>query len=338
MLKSSRLLNRRVVSACSTLWRPNRPRPAQVETQRAIHDDILIDPYVWLQNADDPAVLDYLKAENDYTESVMAPVAGLEAALFDEMVGRLIENDSTYPIRFGDFWYRWRIEAGQDHWNLVRHSEGPQGPEQMLLNINALAEGRDYYGVVDWEITRDGRYLAYLEDATGGLRYDLVLVDLESGSSLATPIPNVDNFAWAPDGQSLYYVAADESARAYQLRHFVFGNEAPARALYTEVDAEFSLYVGTSADRRFVVASSVASDTSEVRLFDPYDVGADPVVILPRRPGIYYGATHAGGEVVMRINDTSANYRLVSVDLAALQAGATSDDFRNPIMPHGPMP
>ncbi len=304
------------------------PVAAQAETMTEIHGDRLIDPYAWLRNEDDPAVLDYLKAENDYTDAVMAPMRPLEEQLFAEMVSRIVEDDSTYPHRNGDHWYQWLIEAGDDHWSLYQHSGGPDGPARLILDVDALADGLPYYGVVSQEVTRDGRYLAYLEDRSGGLTYDLILVDLATGTPASAPIGGVDSYAWSPDGAALYYVAIDDAARAWQVRRRVIGQDMPDAVIYSEDDPEFVVSVAPTADRRFIQLFSGASDTSEVRFVDPYAPEADPILLLPRQPGVFYGATHAGGEVVIRINDTGPNYRLVAATLADLAGGATDAAFR----------
>ena len=304
------------------------PLAATVDSVTVIHDDRLFDPYAWLRDEANPAVLEYLKAENEYTDAVMAPMRPLEERLFTEMVGRIVEDDQTYPIRYGDFWYQWRIESGQDHWSLVRRRGGPDAPEQMVLDVNALAEGHAYYEVLGHELTRDGRLLAYLEDTSGGLTYDLVLVNLETGAPASPAIHGVSGFVWAPDGSALYYVAIDDSARAWQVRRRTLGVDGPDAVVYSEVDPEYEVEVSLTADRRYVGLFSYASDTTEVRFVDPYAAEVEPILLLPRQPGITYGATHAGGEVLIRINDTGPNFRFAVTTLSELQAGATGDQFR----------
>ncbi len=297
------------------------PIAQRIETVTEVHGDELVDPYAWLRNETDPAVLDYLAAENDYTDQVMAPLARLEQTLFEEMTGRLAEDDSSHPTRYGDYWYHWRVAEGDEHWNLVRTQSGPDGPVETVIDVNAMAAEHDYFDVVGWDVTLDGRLLSYQTDTTGGIDYDLHLRDLHTGEALGPPISGVSGSLWWPDGRALYYIAVDDALRSYEVRRHVPGADGPDQVIYTETDAEYSVGISLSADNRYLVIGSGASDTSEIRFLDPYLHGAEPFVIRPREPGIWYGATHASGQVIVRINDTGPNFRLVATTLADLEAG-----------------
>lgn len=303
------------------------PVATEVESVVAVHGDRLVDPYAWLQDPSDPDVLAYLKAENDYTEAVLAPIEGLEDILFAEMTARIVEDDQTWPNRFGDYWYQWRITGGQEHWNLVRHTGGPDGPSELVLDINALASDHNYFVIQGWSVSRDGRWLAYLEDTTGGLDYAVRMVDLESNAGIDQPIPGVSSIVWDTRGEALYYVANDESARGYQVRRHPRGGEGPDQVIYTERDPEFEVSLARTADQRFVVISTESSDTSEMHFIDPFAPDEPPILLLKRTPGIQYGATSAGGQVLMRINDTGPNYRAVTATLAEIRAGVRPVDF-----------
>lgn len=303
------------------------PVAPQVEHVTEIHDDRLSDPYAWLRALGNPDVLAYLKAENAYTDTVMAPIQGLVDTLFEEMTARIVEDDSTWPLEYGNYWYRWEIKAGQDYWNLVRSAGEPHGPAETILDLNALAQGHDYFDVVGWDVTRDGRWFAYFEDLSGGLDYTIRMMDLETGTEVDQPIPFATSMVWTPDGDALYYVAADESARGYQLRRHERGSEGPDQVIYTEQDPEFELSIAVTSDDRFVSLTSRSSDTTEIAFIDPLDPESPPMVLMERSPGIYYGATSAGGQVLMRINDTGPNFRAVVTTLSELQAGVRGEDL-----------
>ncbi|MEZ5667751.1 MAG: S9 family peptidase [Alphaproteobacteria bacterium] len=304
------------------------PVAAQVPSEMTVHGERLVDPYAWLRDENDPQVLDYLKAENEYTAAVLAPVAALRDALYDEMLGRLVADDSDILVREGDIWYQWRIGADDEYWTLYRWLGSEDAPPQVLLDINAMSQGYDYFDVIAWDASRDGRYLAYSTDTTGGLEYTLHVVDLDSGEEIGTPVDAVDNFTWSPDNRALYYVATDAAARAYQVHYRTVDAWDEDRVVFTEDDPEFGVDVMPAADRRFVVIHTGSSDTDESLFADPYDPDSPPVVVLARRPGTEYGATHAGGEVIVRINDAGPNFRVASMSMDAMRAGASSDDLR----------
>lgn len=301
------------------------PAAQQDETVRELHGDRVVDLFAWMRNGDDPAVIDYLDAENAYTDAVMAPVADLEQRLYEEMIGRLEEADSTYPVRYGDYWYHQAVGENEEHWDIIRQAGAPDAPEEVILDVNALAAAYDYFNVVGWDVTRDGRYLAYQTDTSGGLEYSLTIVDLETGATVGEPIDLVDGLAWAPDGHALYYVAVDEALRGYEVRRHLLDGDGPDAVIYSEADTQYTVGLALSADRRFVVITSAASDTSEVRFLDPYADDAEPVLLLASRPGIQYRATHAGGRAIIRINDTSPNFRVVATTLADLAAGVAAE-------------
>lgn len=314
-----------------SLFDPGAGKPpvaSEVESVTAVHGDRLVDPYAWLQDPTDPDVLAYLKAENDYTETVLAPVAGLVETLFDEMTARIAVEDQTWPVRFGLYWYQWRIAAGQEHWNLYRYHGMPDGPRELVLDVNALAREKAYFEVLDWTVSEDGRWFAYLEDSSGGLDYTVHMRDLETGAEVDQPIAGVANMLWDVRGDALYYVAIDGAARGFEVRRHARGTDGAEDAvIYTENDPEFSVSVGLTADQRFISISSASSDTREMYFIDPIAPAEPPVLLLKRRPGITYGATSAGGQVLMRINDTGPNYRAVLTTLSELEAGGQPADF-----------
>ncbi len=289
-----------------------------------MHGDRLVDDYAWMSGEDDQRVLDYVAAENAYLDTVMAPVSALEQALFDEMTGRLADSDRTYPIRFGDYWYFWQVGADEDYWSLYRHAGSRDGPVETVIDVNALAEGHDYFSVPFWDVSEDGRYLAYAVSTTGGIDYHTILHDLETGEDIGAPIEGTDSALWAPDASALYYIATDDTLRGYELRRHVPGSDGPDQVIYTEDDPEYWLSSFLTSDNRFLAIFSAASDTSEIRLLDIYDPDAEPILVRPREEGIWYGATHAGNQLVVRINDTSEFYRLAATSIPEIVAGVDS--------------
>jgi oligopeptidase B len=171
-----------------------------------------IDPYYWLRDDErkDPAVLAYLEAENAYLESRMAAAKPLENALYEEIVARLKQDDSTVPYRKSGYWHALRFEPGKEHPIFTRRKDQPAAPEEILLDANLLAAGHAYYRLGALEISPDSNWLAYCEDTVGRRQFTLRFKNLASGEVLDTAIADVESdLAWAADNQTLLYVAKD---------------------------------------------------------------------------------------------------------------------------------
>src|SRR5690606_35873685 len=202
---------------------PTPPIAKRVPTERTHHGDTVIDEYAWLANKDDPDTLAYLTAENAYTEAMTAHLAPLRETLFEETRRRTQETDLSVPTRKGGYWYYTRTEEGKQYEiycrRAVRDGEteppttsdgGPLPGEEVLLDCNALAEGREFFALGTFDVSPDGRLLAYSTDVVGDERFTLRVIDLDTGAVLADEIPNVFyGSAWSADGSTLFYVTVD---------------------------------------------------------------------------------------------------------------------------------
>ncbi|MEQ9814019.1 MAG: prolyl oligopeptidase family serine peptidase [Azospirillaceae bacterium] len=308
-------------------WQAEPPAAAErVETVVDLHGDSLVDPYLWLRDATDPAVIAHLEAENAYAARVMAPVTALEDRLFAEMTARAGIAVETAPVRFGDFWYfRWG-EPEDDHLDLYRRPVGG-GEAASILHLNALSATHDYFELVAWDVTRDGAVLGYIADLTGGLDYALEVVSLADGRPLTETIAEIDAFVLSPDGAGVFYIALDAAYRAYELRWRDFASGADS-VLYTETDDTRSLALGATIDRRFLVLGSQSNTGSEQRLFDLRDPDVPPHLVLPWQDGRRYFVDHGGGHLYVGINDTSEALRIAVTSLAEIAAGVPPGDWR----------
>jgi len=305
---------------------PSPPAADRVETVVAQHGDRLLDPYLWLRDDSDPAVIAHLEAENAYADRVLAPLATLEDRLFAEMTARAGVSVETAPVRLGDYWYfRWGAPE-DDHLDLYRRPVGGAEAE-LLLDLNALSASRDYFELVDWEVTRDGAVLGYLADLTGGLDYALEVVSLDDRRPLTEAIAEIDAFVLSPDGDGVFYVALDAAYRAYELRWRDFASGTDS-VLFTETDDTRSLALGGTIDRRFLVLDSYSNLGNEVRLFDIRDPASPARVVLPWQDDRRYFVDHAGGHLYVGINDVSDAYRIAVTSLAEIADGVPPADWR----------
>jgi len=291
------------------------PPAARVAPQPSIHHGrTLIDDYVWLQQKDDPDVLAYLEAENAYARNVLRHTETLQERLFQEMRGRIAEDDSSAPQRCGEYYYYSRVEAGKQYRIFCRKRGSLDAPEQVLLDENALAEGHAYCRVFLFELSPDQNLLAYSVDTTGARVFDLYVKDLSTGALLAGPIPQAAwSAAWASDNRTLFYTTFDKAHRADRLLRHTLGGEPAADALiYHEPDETFFLIVNRTRSGEYMLLTIRSHTASEVRYL-PADQPAGALQIVhPRQSWLEYYVEHHGDRFLIRTNDGGAeNFKLM---------------------------
>jgi oligopeptidase B len=288
---------------------PVAPRqPHKVE----IHGDTLVDDYYWLRNKGTPEVEAYLKAERAYSEAFMRPTAALQAKLYDEMLSRIQQTDANVPARERGFYYYSRTEEGKQYPIHARRKGSLDAPEQVVLDVNALAAGKQYMSVAAMEVSPDGNFLAYTSDDTGFRQYRLHVRDMRNGAELADTAERVTAIEWTEDGKSLLY--AQEHAQTKRpdrvLRHVI--GLAGDELVYEERDERFRVWVQKSRDRKYLFLVSASHTSSEVRYL-PADTGTAPMrVVAERVPEQEYYVDHRGGVFWIRTNDRGRNFRLVT--------------------------
>ncbi len=275
-----------------------------------------IDDYYWLR--DDartaPEVLEHLRAENAYREAMTASLQPLEAELYREIVGRIRQDDSSVPYRDNGYWYLHRYGVGDEYPVYARRAGGPDGTEQVLLDLREQARGFDYYDVGSIEISHDNSLLAFTEDAVGRRQYTLRFKSLATGELLPDVVPNVEEgVVWAADNRRVLYVEKDPvTLLGLRVRVHELGTD-PAHdpVVHEEEDEAFYTAVGLTKDRRFLLIDSSSTVTTEVR-YAPLD---DPAlafkVFLPRSRGHEYSVDHVGERWVIRSNWQAVNFRLL---------------------------
>ena len=308
------------------------PQPDQRPVERTHHGDTVVDPYAWLRDKDDPAVVAHLHAENEHTAAATAHTQALQDELFEEIKGRIQETDLTVPVRSGPWWYFARTVEGSQYGVHCRVPASgsrltieeapptiepgvPAADEQVLLDENVLAGDSDYFALGAFDVSPDHRLLAYSTDHDGSERYTLRLRDLTTGDDLADEIPDVSyGTAWSDDATVLFYVKADAAQRPYQLwRHRLGTATADDVLVHDEADEHFFLSVGRTKDDRYVVLHLGSKVTDEVWLLPGGEPDGAFRVVEPRRHGVEYSVEHQGDRFVILTNaDGAENFALVS--------------------------
>ncbi|QGW66778.1 prolyl oligopeptidase family serine peptidase [Lysobacter soli] len=275
------------------------------------------DEYYWLRddkrkNAD---MLAYLNAENAYADAVMAPLKPLENKLYEEIVGRIKQDDSSVPYRERGHWYYSRFETGQDYPIYARRAGSMDAAEQMLLDVNKMAAGKDYFSVGDWEVSQDNKILAWAEDAVGRRQYVIRFKNLETGEVYPDQITGVSpNLVWADDNKTLFYVENDpETLLTVRVKKHVLGTPASKDVLvYEEEDDSFYMGIDRSRDDKFICIGVESTVSSEMRCAP----AANPekfTVLAPRERDVEYQADHLGDRWVIRTNEGgAANFKLMT--------------------------
>lgn len=287
------------------------PIPARKPHDVSIHGETRIDDWFWLRHRDDPEVIAHLHAENAHTETWFAPHAGLKQRLYDEMLARIQEDDDDLPWRKNGWWTWSRTAKGRQYETWLRRRDEPGAPEEVLLDLNALAEGKPFLQLGAFDVSPDARLLAYSLDETGALDYTLRVRDLASGQDLPLAIAQTEDAAWGNDSRTLYYLTKDEARRTHRIWRHRLGDGTPDELLYEETDELFWLGLGKTRDERWIVVSSGSKDTTELRVIDADDPEAAPRVVLPRQSGIEMSLDHRHGRFYLLVNDSGRNFRLV---------------------------
>ncbi|NOT09739.1 MAG: S9 family peptidase [Gemmatimonadales bacterium] len=296
---------------------PRHPRVLE------IHGERLEDLYFWLREQEDPAVREYLEAENAYAEAGLAPTRALQETLYQEMLGRIKQTDLSVPYRKDGFWYYTRTEEGRQYPIHCRKRGSLDAPEQILLDLNAMAEGHPFIAIGALAVTDDGRRLAYSTDLTGFREYTLVVKDLETGEFLAGPIARAGSAAWAADGRTLFYTLEDDAKRSYRLWRLPLGG-TPA-LVYQEDDERFRIGVGRTRSRAHIVIQSESHTTSEIRYLPADAPETAPRLLVPRVQDRELEAEHLGEGWLLRVNDTGPNFRVVRLPEAGGEAAAWTE-------------
>jgi oligopeptidase B len=295
---------------------PQPPVAKKVPKIDVIHGDVRQDDYYWLRDKDSPEVIAYLQAENAYADALTQPTADFQDALYREMLARIKEDDQTVPYPFGGWFYYSRTETGKQY-PIYCRKRAADAPEEITLDLNALAEGHVFCALGVYAVSDDGRWLAYSVDFTGFREYTLHVKDLTSGVLATDRVDKVSSATWAADSRTLFYVVEDDAKRPYRLwRHRLGAPIADDTFLYEETDALFRLAVWRSRSRAMVFAGSGSFTTTEVRWLPATEPTAVWRLVLPREHDHEYSVDHGvgpgGGLFYIRTNAGGRrNFRLV---------------------------
>ena len=300
---------------------PAPPRAEQRPYSYERHGIRVEDPYAWLRDKDYPEVGDanvlaYLKAENTYSEAVMKPHGELVETLFQEMKGRIKEDDVSVPVREGD-WLYWTAFKTGTQYRFWYRKPAAGGPDQLIFNENAEAATNEYFRLGAFASSPDGKLAATLVDDDGSERFKLVVRDLATGNVIETVTSvGFGSPVWTSDSKGLVFTEVNDQWRSYRARYHVIGRPAAeTKTLYEEkADIAFSVEVARSTDNSLIFISTGNNSTSEVRFVPADKPDAAPVLVSPRRADRQYELDAAHGSLWVRTNDDHVNFRIATAD------------------------
>ena len=322
------------------------PAPPTAEKQThitAIHGLQLEDDYFWMRLSDEQKeaaepdeqtakVVDYLNRENDYTKEVMNGTEAFQENLFNEIVGRIKQDDQSVPLLDNGYYYYSRYEEGKEYAIYCRKLGSLEAEEQVMLNVNEMAEGFNYYAVGGQSVSTNNNLLAFSVDTVSRREYTLQFKDLTTGEVLADRIPGTTGGAtWANDNKTVYYSKKDPiTLRSSRIFKHVLGTDASADVLvFEEADETFSCGIGKSKSEQYLMIASYSTVSNEWRYLDANTPNGEWKIIQPRERNLEYSCSHYGEHFYITTNRDAKNFKLVRTPIHA----TTYENWED-VLPH----
>ncbi|MGB0849618.1 MAG: S9 family peptidase [Bacteroidia bacterium] len=279
-----------------------------------IHGDVRIDNYYWLNQREDQEVIDYLNAENAYTKEVLKPTEDFQNVLYDEIVGRIKKDDESVPYKKNGYWYYTRFVKDGEYPIFCRKKESMDNEEEILLDVNVMAEGHSYYNIGGLGVSPDNKLLAFSEDTVSRRIYTIKLKNLETGKVMDLEIKGTTGGAtWASDNKTIFFTERDETTlRSCRIKSVNIESKDIA-VRYEEVDDTFNCGVYKSKSQKYIIITSGASITSEYQFLEASNPNGDFTIFQPRERGIEYGISHFENKWYVMTNWEAQNFRLMEV-------------------------
>ena len=279
------------------------------------HGDVRVDNYYWLNEKDNEEVIDYLERENDYYDKMTSDTKEFQKSLFEEMKGRIKEDDSSVPYKYNGYWYITKYETGKDYPVYTRKKDSLTATEEVLFDCNKMAEGHSYFNLNGINVSPDNKYVAFGLDTISRRQYVIQIKNIETGEVLPYKIENTTGGStWANDNMTLFYTRKDdETLRSDRIfKHFLNDNPKNDKEIFNETDETFSTFVYKSKSRKFIIIGSSSTLTSEYRVLNANTPDGDFKVFQSRERGLEYDIAHFEDRFYIVTNkDKATNFKLM---------------------------
>ncbi len=306
-----------MMASCGPASETNDPEPPIAEKrpkELVMHGDTRIDNYYWMRDRDDPEVIEYLHAENAYLEAAMAHTEDLQERLFEEMKARIPQDDQSAPFYENGYYYYTRYEEGQEYPIYCRKQGSLDAEEEIILDVNELAEDHPYYRVGSYDISLDNRWMAFTADTVGRRQYTILIKDLATGDIRETGISQAGgDVSWAADNKTFFYTAIEpETLRYYRIYRYNITDETAPELVYEEEDDTY-YYIGVSRskDNRYMTITANATLSNEIWILEADRPQDDFRVFQPRERALRYRVWSYNGKFYVLTNDQAENWRLM---------------------------
>ncbi len=280
------------------------------------HNHKRTDNYYWLNNRNDPEVIRYIEEENEYTRKILSDTENLKQKLFNEIIGRIKQEDESVPYKLNGYYYYTRYVAGKEYPIYCRKKESLNNNEEILLDVNELAKGYDYYHVTGLSVSPDNKMLAFGVDAVSRRIYTIHFKDLQSNEILKDEILNTTGSAiWANDNKTLFYSVKDDSLRPYKIFRYKFNEQLEDEEIFHETDETYAADVYKSKSGDVILIGSYSTLSTEFRFIMADNPDQEFKVIQPREKKLEYSVYHLDDKFFIRTNLEAKNFRIMAADV-----------------------
>ncbi|MQY60350.1 prolyl oligopeptidase family serine peptidase [bacterium] len=303
---------------------PEPPVAEKIQKELTIHGDTRVDDYYWLNERENPKVIDYLNAENAYKDAVMKHTESFQKKLYDEIVGRIKKTDMSVPSKESGYYYYSRYEEGGEYPIYCRRKGTMEAEEEILLNVNEMAKGHAYYSVAGYSVSSNNNLIAFGVDTVSRRKYTIHFKNLKTGEILPDKIPITSGrAAWANDNKTVFYILKDEETlRSYKILKHVLGTDPSSdKEVFEEKDVTFSAYVYKSKSKKYLIIGSSHTLSDEYRFLDANRPDGKFKIIQPREKDLEYSVDHYKDKFYIRTNYKAKNFRLMATPVEKTTKG-----------------
>jgi oligopeptidase B len=303
-----------IAISCTSKVEVKPPLAKKVPKELSIHGDTRIDNYYWMNDRENPEVIAHLEAENAYKEAVMAHTEPLQDKLFEEIKSKIKPQDESVPYKKNGYYYYTRTVPEKEYYLVCRKKENLEAAEEVMLDVNQMAEGYEYFAVGGNSVSPDNKILAYGVDTLSRRNYTVYFKNLETGELLADQIPmTTGGVTWANDNKTVFYMLKDSvTLRSERIMKHTLGTQIENDVeVFYEADETFNTFIFKTKSEKYLMIGSESTLTSEYRFLDAGNPDGDFKIIQPRTRGLEYRVDHFGDDFYVRTNLDALNFKLV---------------------------
>ena len=310
------------MAACSTKEKIMPPVAKKVAKELTTHGHTRVDNYYWMNQREDPEVIAHLEAENAYKEAVMKHTEPLQQKLYDEIKSKIKQQDESVPYKKNGYYYYTKTEPGKEYYLVCRKKENLSSEEIVLLNVNKMAEGHEYFALGGTSVSPDNKIIAYGVDTVSRRKYTIHFKNLETGEILQDAIPlTTGGTTWANDNKTVYYVLKDDvTLRSMKIMKHVLGTPVKNDVeVFYEDDETFSTFIFKTKSEKYLIIGSESTLTSEYRYLDANNPDGEFKIVQPRTRELEYSVDHFEDHFYIRTNLDALNFRLMKTPVDATE-------------------